>query len=146
MAGCGRQPTTIASAPAKHERHAPHGGTPVVLGNEAYHLELVLDATTGKLQVFILDGEMENFVRSASPSFEIEATVNREKTSLVFAAVADPATGEKVGDTALFETQSDWLKTVATFDGVLKSLTIQGTTFTAIPFNFPRGNDNDGDK
>jgi hypothetical protein len=76
-------------------------------------------------------------------AFEIDATVDGEKHSLQFSAVADPATGEKVGDTALFETQADWLKTTATFDGVLKSLSIHGTTFTAVPFNFPRGNDRD---
>lgn len=146
MAGCGRQPATVNAAPAKHEHHAPHGGTPVMLGDEAYHLELVRDATTGILQAFILDGEMENFVRSPTPSFEIEASVGAEKPSLVFAAVADPATGETVGDTALFETRADWLKTVAAFDGVVKSLTINGTTFTAVRFNFPHGNDPDGDK
>ena len=46
----------------------PHGGTPVVLGNEAYHLELVVDAASGTLQVYVLDGEMENFVRVSAPS------------------------------------------------------------------------------
>ncbi len=28
----------------KHEHHAPHGGTAVVLGDEQYHLEFVRDA------------------------------------------------------------------------------------------------------
>ena len=59
-------------------------------------------------------------------------------------AVADPATGETVGDTALFETQADWLKTVKDFDGTLKkTITIRGTTFADVKFNFPKGNDKD---
>lgn len=91
----------------------------------------------------MLDGEMENFVRSTSPAFEVIAVVKDEKHSLVFQAVTDPATGEKIGDTALFEVQADWLKTTLVFEAVLKSLTIRGTTFVAVPFNFPLGNDHE---
>ena len=136
-------PTGSAAPAAKHEHHAPHDGTPVVLGDEVYHLELVLDAANGKLQAFVLDGEMENFVRITAASFDVTATVDGEKRSLVFQAVADPATGEKVGDTALFEAQADWLKATRKFDAVLASLTIRGSTFAAVPFNFPLGNDHD---
>src|SRR5688500_557791 len=45
LAGCGE---------SKHSGHGhhhtpPHGGTPVILGNEDYHLEFVLDASNGKI-------------------------------------------------------------------------------------------------
>jgi hypothetical protein len=151
LASCGKSSHERDQGPAKseassghkHEHHAPHDGTPVVLGEEAYHLELVLDANEGKLQAFILDGEMENFIRCPAPSFEVVAMVAGEKRPLTLTAVADPATGEKVGDTALFETRADWLKTTKKFDAVLTSLTIKGTTFTNVPFNFPLGNDHD---
>jgi len=146
LSACERKaatPTTAVTPVAKHEHHAPHGGTPVVLGDEAYHLELVLDAPAGKLQAFVLDGEMENFVRSTASSFEATVTVEGEKHTLIFQAIADSATGEKVGDTALFEAQADWLKTTPKFDAVLTSLTIRGSTFAAVPFNFPLGNDHD---
>jgi hypothetical protein len=145
LSACERKtaPAPIASAPAKHEHHAPHDGTPVVLGEEAYHLELVLVADEGKLQAFVLDGEMENFIRCPAPSFDVVATVAGEKRPLTFTAVADPATGEKIGDTALFEAQADWLKTTKRFDAVLTSLTIKGTPFANVPFNFPLGNDHD---
>ncbi len=145
LAGCSK-PADAPKADAvqhKHEHHAPHGGTPVVLGEEIYHVELVLDAATGKLQAFILDGEMENFMRSAAPSFEVAATVNGAPQTLTFRAVADSATGETIGDTALFEAQADWLKATKTFDGTIKSLAIRGTTFTDVKFNFPKGNDKD---
>ncbi|HEY8995109.1 MAG TPA: hypothetical protein VIM71_10640 [Lacunisphaera sp.] len=142
--GCGKpEPTKPTAAAHQHEHHAPHGGTPVVLGEEAYHLELVLVADEGKLQAFVLDGEMENFIRCPAPSFEVIAMVAGEKRPLTFTAVADTATGEKVGDTALFEAQADWLKTTKQFDAVLTSLTIKGTEFANVPFNFPAGNDHD---
>jgi hypothetical protein len=114
-----------------------------VLGEEDYHIELVLDQQAGRLQAYVLDGEMENFVRSAAPSMEITATVGGTPRLLVLAAVPNAETGETVGDTSLFEVQADWLKTAREFDAVLKSVPIRGTTFTDIRFNFPRGNDTD---
>lgn len=135
-------PAPAAGAPvAKHEHHPPHGGTPVVLGDEVYHLEFVRDAEAGRLSAYILDGEMENFIRSTAPSFEIVATIGGERHPLVLQAVANLATGETVGSTSLFEASADWLKTTPSFDAVLTRLDIRGTTFSAVPFNFPKGND-----
>ena len=144
-AGCAKpSPGPAATTPpAKHEHHPPHGGTPVVLGDEVYHVELVLDPATGKLSAYVLDGEMENFIRSAAPSFEMTALVKGELKTLTLHAVPNPATGETVGDTSLFEAQADWLKTTKNFDGVIKHLAIRGTAFTDVEFNFPEGNDKD---
>ena len=146
IAACNKTADTPAATPPtvhKHEHHPPHGGTPVVLGEEAYHLELVRDAAAGKLQAYVLDGEMENFIRSADPSLQIVAFVNGKKEPLELKAVADLATGEKVGDTSLFEGQADWLKTTGEFDATLIGITIRGTKFDNVPFNFPKGNDKD---
>lgn len=144
-AACSKRADSAAAAkaPAKHEHKPPHGGTPVVLGDEVYHVELVRDAATGGLQAYVFDGELENFIRSSVPSFEIDATVNGATQKLVLNAVPNPATGETIGDTSLFETHADWLKTAKEFDAVLKSITVRGTTFTDVKFNFPKGNDKD---
>lgn len=127
----------------QYEHHPPHGGVPVVLGNEEYHVEFVLDARTCRLRAYFLDGEMENFVRVAMPSFEITAQVAGRVEKLTFAPVANNATGETVGDTSLFEVQSDWLKTTPRFDAVIKELTVGGDKYQNIAFNFPNGNDTD---
>ncbi len=131
------------TAPAKHEHRAPHGGTPVVLGDEAYHLELVRDAEAGKLTAYMLDGEMEEFIRVKAATFEVVATIGGTKQPLTFRAIANPATGETVGNTSQFEASADWLKTTATFDATLTALEIKGTAFNAVAFNFPKGNDKD---
>jgi hypothetical protein len=144
LAGCARQAPPAAEPPARHHHHPPHGGTPVVLGDEQYHLELVLDPAAGTLQAYVLDGEMENFVRSTAPSIEVAATVNGTQRVLELAAVANPVTGEAVGDSALFEATADWLRSPPPFDAVLRTITIRGTTFTNVRFNFPKGNDTDG--
>ena len=141
--GCSKTETgTTARAGAHHhEHHPPHGGTPVELGEEANHVEFVLDAPNGKLRAFVLDGELENFVRIAAPSLEVTATVSEHKEKLVFLPVANRATGETVSDTSLFEVQADWLKTTPTFDAVLKEIAVHGKTYTNIAFNFPKGSD-----
>ncbi len=132
---------SATAAKHEHEHKAPHGGTPVMLGKETYHLELVRDAAAGKLSVYVLDGEMENFIRIAAPSIEVVATVGGAKQTLTAAAIANPATGETAGNTSLFEAQADWLKTTSTFDGVVTKVEIRGTAFTAVDFNFPKGNE-----
>jgi hypothetical protein len=145
LAGCERQPSHAppqTSAP-RHEHKPPHHGTPIVLGNEEYHVELVLDAPSGRLQAYIMDGELENFVRVPTESFAMTAMLSGQEEVLTFKAVGNRATGEKVGDTALFEAQADWLKTNAAFDAVLRQLTVRGTTYQDVRFNFPKGNDTD---
>ncbi len=132
-----------SGAPHKHEHHPPHGGTPVVLGDEAYHIELVLDAQAGVLQAYVFDGELENFIRCSAPSMEIDATAGGAAHTLVLAAVPNAATGETVGDTSLFQAQAEWLKGAREFDGVIPSVSVRGSTFTDVKFNFPRGNDTD---
>lgn len=142
-AGCSKSaaPAAAGHSPARHEHKAPHDGTPVVLGQELYHLEVVRDAAAGKLAVYILDGEMENFIRIAQPSLEIVATLGGQPRAIELKAVANSATGETVGDTALFEGQADWVKTTANFDAVVTKVEIKGRAFTAVAFNFPKGND-----
>jgi hypothetical protein len=124
-----------------HEHTPPHGGTAVVLGDEQYHLELVRDAATGRLQAYVLDGHMDNFVRLTNESFQLTAKLPGKSEPLVFRAVTTTTTGEKVGDTALFEAQAGWLKTTTNFDAVIESLVVRGARFENVSFNFPAGNE-----
>jgi hypothetical protein len=127
------------SAHAKHVHTAPHGGTLIELGEHAFNLELVRDAASGKLTAYLLDGHAESFVRISAPSFEITATVAGAKQKLTLVAVANAATGEKIGATSQFEATADWLKTTAAFEGVIMSLTIRDNPFKSVAFKFPQG-------
>jgi hypothetical protein len=145
LSGCdeGKTPVTAPTVAHKHEHKPPHGGTPVVLGNEEYHVELVQDPQAGRLQAYVFDGELENFVRIAVPSLEIDAKPPGKEEVLTLQAVPNNATGEKVGDTSLFEAQAGWLKQTTNFDAVLKEITVRGKTYQNVAFNFPKGNDTD---
>jgi hypothetical protein len=134
---------TAHDQPRPHQHHPPHGGTPVVLGDEAFHLELVRDPGAGTLRAYLLDGEMEAFVRI--PATRLTLDVEREggKATLDLLPVADLATGETVGSTSLFEVQADWLKTTDHFKGVFREVRVQDQTFKTVTFAFPEGNDED---
>ena len=143
LPGCAKRSENAAAdaAPAMHQHHPPHGGTPVVLGDEQFHLELVRDAAAGTLSGYVLDDEMEEFVRIAAPSLVLDVRLGGKTQRLVLSPVADLATGETVGNTSLYQGQADWLRTEGHFDATLEPVTIQGSVFGPTPFNFPSGND-----
>jgi hypothetical protein len=147
LTGCSQHVPPAAPSDASHQFKGvpPHGGTPVVIG-ENYRMELVLDAPAGRLDAYILDDDFENFVRTTMESFEMTTRLPGREQTLAFKAIANNATGETIGDTSMFEAQADWLKTEKKFDAVLKQVTVHGTTYSNVTFNFPKGNDTDENK
>ena len=128
-----------AKAAGEHEHSAPHGGTLVELGEEFAHLEIVLEASTGKLMVYALDGEAEKAVRLKQPTIEI--TVTNPATVVKLDGVANSLTGETTNDTSEFTGQSDALKGANRFEGVIRAVTVKGQPFKGVAFNFPKGNE-----
>ena len=132
MTGCSEREH---AASVGHHHESPHGGTAVELGDHEAHLDLVLDPAAGKLTAYVMDAHAENFVRIPAESFEISAKLPAGETTLTLKAVANAASGEKVGDTSQFEAQSDAFKGVAGFDAELKQLVVRGKTYSKIPFH-----------
>jgi hypothetical protein len=120
-----------------HEHSAPHGGALIELGEEFAHVEIVLDAATGKLSAYALDGEAEKSVRFKQS--EIEIAVKNPAVTIKLGGVANTLTGETAGDTSEFSGQSDRLKGATDFEGVIKTVSIRGKQFKDVEFNFPKG-------
>jgi len=139
LAGCGDSKQGDSSK--GHQHPPPHGGTPVVLGNEDYHLELVFEPASGKMQAYVLDGHMEKFVRLTNESFTVTAKLVGKPETLVFHAVPNAATGEKIGDTSQFEAQAGWLQSATAFAAELDQLIVRGKRYEKVPFTFPKGNE-----
>lgn len=137
LGGCSKN-SNQSAASGGHVHTAPHGGTLIEMGDHAYNLELVRDAAAGKLTVYILDGHAENFIRIAAHSIELVAIAGGERRPLTLQAVANPATGETVGNTSQFETRADWLKNTAEFPGTISSIDIRGTKFNGIAIYMKR--------
>jgi hypothetical protein len=126
--------------PYSHYHEPPHGGTVVVLGDEEYHLEVLAQPAEGRLQIYVLDGHMDNFIRLPLPSFDLVLRATNQEHRLTLNAARRRATGEEVGDTALFEGQTDWLRGRTNFQAVLPQLTIRGREYRDVQFPFPEGN------
>lgn len=123
-----------AHAGGGHAHTAPHGGKLLELGQHAGNLELVRDTATGTLTVYVLDGHAENFVRIAAPALEATVFAGGQKRTLSLKAVANPATGETVGNTSQFEAQADWLKAGGELNGEIGTVEVRGTKFAPTAF------------
>jgi hypothetical protein len=134
--GCGGSQDHSSSG--GHHHTAPHGGMLLEIGKHEYNLEFVVDTATGTLNVYVLDGHAENFVRISMDAIELIATVGPQTQKLVLQPVANNATGEKAGDTSQFQAQADWLKTTPVFDGIINELNIKGSRYSLLPFRFPK--------
>ena len=93
--GCGGHSSPRASDSQAHAFVAapPHGGTAAPVGDD-YQIEFVLDPAAGKMDAYVMDDELENFVRIKPPSFDVTAKLAGGQEVLHFAAVANSATGK----------------------------------------------------
>jgi hypothetical protein len=132
VVGCGRHDHAAEKTGGGHAHTAPHGGVLIEVGEHAYNLELLRDPAAGRLMVWVLDGHAENFVRIKSPALEATVASGSEKKSLSLKAVANPATGETVGDTSQFEAQADWLKGSLPVEVAFAPLEIKGRRFEGL--------------
>jgi len=140
-----------------HHHHAekgPHGGALVAIGEEAAHLEFVLDAETGKLTAYVLDGEAEKPVAIKQANLQLALTLEKhgdakteekkddlpESTFTLTLAAVSPADD---GTATEFSAQDDKLKGADEFEAALTSLTVAGKEFKAVTFKYPEGNEHD---
>ncbi|MEW6283020.1 MAG: hypothetical protein AB1758_30685, partial [Candidatus Eremiobacterota bacterium] len=130
--GCSPPPVTPSPTPSaattageEHEHAAPHGGTLIVFGEEAAHLELVLDPARGRLTGYVLDGEAEKSLRVAQESIDIRLT-SPKPVRVTLIAVENELTGETQGDSSEFRGESADLKGLSRFEASLARIQIQG--------------------
>jgi len=125
-----------------HEHKAPHGGCLVAVGEHFAHIEFVLDAATGKLTAFVLDGEAEKAVRIKQKEIKLKIEgLGDKKIELELQAVANVLSGETAGDTSQFEATHEKLKGAKHFDGEIDKIEIKGQKTKDIDFDFPHGNE-----
>lgn len=140
FAGCRKQHAGHNHDHAAHGGHvhaAPHGGLLVELGDHAYNLELVVQPDAGRLLAYLLSGHADQFVRSNMASIELWIMDGDQSRELVLQPMANPITGETVGNTSLFLAEADWLKRGAAFTGVIKTVSVGRARFEGVRFAIP---------
>ena len=120
-----------------HYHPAPHGGQLVELGayGSGFNLELVLHEQ-GFLQIYVLDAHVQNFVRISANSIDIEITEQNGTTkNITCDPVADPITGEAVGNTSLF-TSTERIDKLLPLTGVINRIDIMESPYENVEINF----------
>ncbi|TXT23481.1 MAG: hypothetical protein FD138_3234 [Planctomycetota bacterium] len=113
-AGCGEPPAPAPVKPVAHSEgdghdhasehahpeHGPHGGDLVELGKEEFHAEVVHDEDSGKVTIYILDGE----AKKAVPITATELTINvkHDGKGEQFKVAAAPQEGDGEGKASRF--------------------------------------------
>ena len=160
LTGCGGSSPSPPAGPTKpttaghdehkpghhHAEHGPHHGTLVVVAGHAHHLELVLDAETGKLTGYVLDEDAKDAVAIQQSELALGIALpseSKDKTDLpdLLEVKLSAVNPNDAGATSEFSGQSDQLKGLKEFDAVLLSIKIEGQEFKEIKFNFPKGNE-----
>lgn len=123
-----------------HHHVAPHGGVLHEIGEHFAQLEFVLDAETGTLTMYVLDGCAENAIRLSHETIDLTVTPDDgESLALQLDAVASPLTGETVGNSSQFYVRSDALIGVEKLRGRIASITIRGQTVEHVEVLYPEG-------
>lgn len=138
-------PATPAAIPAAqpageegHHHTAPHGGALLELGEHFSFLELVVDPATGRVTLYVLDGEAEKAVRVAHPNLTLTLIEPAGITaSLTLEARASTLTGETVGDSSEFVGVLEALKGANAVKARLATIVVKGQTFDGLELVWP---------
>jgi hypothetical protein len=113
-----------------HEHaHGPHEGHLIELGKEQYHAELVFDAKTRKITVYVLDSEAKNPVAIDQTEITLNLTGDQPAKLTLKAA---PQEGDAAGKSSRFEVDGSSVpETIRDEEAILGSvnLKIEGTEF-----------------
>ncbi|MSU44558.1 MAG: hypothetical protein EXS22_11090 [Pedosphaera sp.] len=138
LLGCDRDHHHDHSGHAGHTHAAPNGGTLVVLGDEACHLELVHDAASGQLTLYAHQFHPQRaYMKIPMAQIEVNATVTSESQVLVLKAVANETLGNSATNSSEFATATPWLKGRKGFAGTIARVEIGGQAFTNKTFTLP---------
>ncbi len=84
----------------EHAEVGPHKGTLIELGEEEYHAEFVLDEKTNTVSIYLLDGEVKNYV--AIPAKEITVTLKHGGKPETFKLKAKSQKTDPAGMSSMF--------------------------------------------
>lgn len=121
---------------------APHGGTLVKVGDHFAMIELTLDAASGTLDVYFLDGEADKAQLPDQAPAELKVTFSdKASVALKLKGVASSVTGETEAKTSHLRTQETKLKNQQAFTAEFSEFRLKGQIVKALKFPFPEGND-----
>jgi hypothetical protein len=104
----------------------------VELGDHAAHLELVFDPQTGRLTLYVLDGEGTGPIRLNQPHVTLVVGTENEPVFVTLDAAGRVLTGERVGDSSEFRAVAPALVGATSLDARVETVTVRGQTYDNI--------------
>tara|TARA_B100001250_G_scaffold17463_1_gene15155 strand:+ start:706 stop:1182 length:477 start_codon:yes stop_codon:yes gene_type:complete len=138
--GSGQQNEHEHTHSEPHHHEPPHGGAGVTLGEEDAHIEFLAGSKDGIVYAWFFKPHMSSYLRVEFGSFNIVVKRPDGEVNLKFEAVANPGTGETIGDTSQFVAKAEWIAEENSFDAVLPEITVLGKVYRNVAFNYPKGN------
>ena len=137
------EPTDAVAGEHGHAHHAPRGGHLVEVEPESANLELLVDAETGELVVYLLDAHAERPVRSAREGLlvTLEGEAGQAPLEFELGARANPLSGETVGDSSEYRGRCERLSQSLRVRGRIHELEMRGRLFRDVGFDFTRSDD-----
>jgi len=123
-----------------HVHKPSYGGMLVPLGEEFANVEVKLDGGSGELTAWVWDGCAEDPIRISQTELVIDIGSGEDALTVSLGGVADPLTGEKIGDTCQFSGRDDALKGLDHFAGTLRSIEVKGQRLEGVKFEYKPGN------
>jgi hypothetical protein len=131
IAGCG--PSASRDRPNhSHDHETPHGGQLVALGDESYHLEFVFHPDEGMVHLYVMDGDLERYVRIDATELALAVKLPAGAETLTLNATGNAVTGEEVGNTSLFEGSADSLGKMGAFEASMERIAIEGHVYEGV--------------
>ena len=86
--------------------------------------------------IYVFDAHVENFIRISANSIDIEIPgADETGRSIICEPVADPITGETVGNTSLF-TSTERIRELLPLQGMIKKIEVMEFAYENIEINF----------
>lgn len=138
-------PAQTTPEPAKdedgHSHTAPHGGALLELGDHFAFLELVVEPDTGKMTLYVLDGEAEKAVRLTHKAISVRVEAPTGVGTLDLQGRANTLTGETVGDTSEFVATHAGLKGATKVQARVGEIVVKGQTLRDLFITWPGDHD-----
>lgn len=123
---------------AGHHHESAHGGVGIELGEHQFFLDVLATPENGTLELWVMDGHAENFIRVPWAKLDLEFTAGGVAPQVIsLQPQASTASGETLGDTSYFRGSAAGLKGQAHFTARIPALEIRGSTFRDVQFDYP---------
>ena len=128
-----------------HAHDPKFGGFLVELGDHYANLEVVHDAETGSLAIYVLGAHAEDTVKSSTEELALSIDVHGdEPLTFVLAADESSLSGNTKGASAKFSVTDERLQGLEHGHGTVASIEARGETFEDVTFDLGGHDEDDG--